>query len=661
MNQHLQEHLADSRISQAYYSDLFEGIGAAVLVVDPGTGAILDANPVACSFYGYSHAELTQLKILDLAAIPPDEVYERVRKIAAGEITYMTLPHRLASGEIREVEVYLGRSFLRGQPVNIATVHDITARKQAESQLRESEARYQALFDYMREGFSLNEIIQDEEGRVVDFLCLDANAAYELHTGQKREQAIGRTIRESMPDVDPQMIQRYGQVALTGEPLVFEYYSNTFKRHLRVHAFRPQPRRFAVIFEDVTHVRESEARYSIVFQSSHDAISIARLEDGVYLDVNEAFCTLFGVTREQAIGHTSQELSIAANPAQLDELRQKIRSQGWVKNFEAPYRNHVGQERYVLVSGGLAQVHGQTCVVMFGKEITLRKQAEMALQAAHDELEQRVEERTAALQHSLERLDLATRSAEMGIWDWDIQKNELVWDDQMYALYGLQPGEFGGAYEAWLQGVHPEDRGPSNEISQLAVRGERPYDTEFRVLWPDGSVHWLKADARVFWDAQGHPTRMVGINYDITKHKLADQALRQTQQELQANAAQLEQTNQALQKALRAKDEFMSAMSHELRTPLAGILGLTEVLQQTASEVLSEKQRRHLTNIQKSGERLLELVNHILEYTSLQSGTLIPTLLPCALDELCQMALQNIAPSPRKNNSTPNSPCRPRI
>ena len=93
-------------------------------------------------------------------------------------------------------------------------------------------------------------------------------------------------------------------------------------------------------------------------------------------------------------------------------------------------------------------------------------------------------------QKLIERLNLATHAAQMGIWDWDIQKNELVWDDQMYRLYGLKPNDFGGAYEAWLNGVHPDDRAASNEVSQQAVRGEKEYDTEFRVVWPDGTVRW---------------------------------------------------------------------------------------------------------------------------------------------------------------------------
>jgi len=527
----------DSLNSEDFYTAIFDSIGSPVLIIDSQTAAILDANEAACTFYGYPHADFIQKKILDLAAIPSEEAWQRIQKIAAGEITHMTLPHRLASGEIRTVEVDLGTKKLGDKRVNIATVHDITEREQTKEKLQTSEERYHSLFSNMSEGFAVHEIIQDETGRVVDFRFLDANQAYEQHTGHKPEDIIGHTICETMPNADPAMIERYGNVALTGKPLSFEYYSKTFNRHIRVRSFRPQPDQFASSFEDITErkqaeqtLHESEARFSTIFHASHDAISISRLSDNTYLDVNEAFCRVFGVTREQVIGHTGQELNIATNPEQREELMGRLKEKQEAANFESQFHNHKGQTGWLLISARIVKLFEQDCMVIFGKDITLRKQAEAALQVAHDELEQRVQERTQALSRSMERLDLATDAARMGIWDWDVQKNELVWDRQMYTLYGVKPEDFGGAYEAWLNGIHPDDREASDQVSLQARNGERPYDTEFRIIWPDGSVHWLKADAEIFRNKNGIPVRMVGVNYDITERKLLESELRASEQ-----------------------------------------------------------------------------------------------------------------------------------
>jgi len=129
-----------------------------------------------------------------------------------------------------------------------------------------------------------------------------------------------------------------------------------------------------------------------------------------------------------------------------------------------------------------------------------------------------------------ERLALSARAAHLGVWDWNIPKNELVWDDRMYELYGVKREDFSGAYETWLKGVHPDDRAFSDELSKQAQRGEREYDTEFRVIWPDGSIHYLKAYGQIVRDAAGRPLRMTGVNFDITESKLAEESIRKSEE-----------------------------------------------------------------------------------------------------------------------------------
>ena len=118
-----------------------------------------------------------------------------------------------------------------------------------------------------------------------------------------------------------------------------------------------------------------------------------------------------------------------------------------------------------------------------------------------------------------ERISTATRASQVGIWDWDVKNNVLVWDDQMYSLYGLKKEEFTGAYGAWIKGLHPDDMEFSRNETRLALLGEKEYDTEFRIIWPDGTIRYCKAKGEVFRDETGDPVRMVGINYDITEQK----------------------------------------------------------------------------------------------------------------------------------------------
>ena len=133
---------------------------------------------------------------------------------------------------------------------------------------------------------------------------------------------------------------------------------------------------------------------------------------------------------------------------------------------------------------------------------------------------------TADLQHTTERLALAAEAGGVGIWDYDVAQDTLIWDDEMFRLYGVTRARFSGAYEAWAAGVHPDDRQRGHEEIQQALRGEKEFDTEFRVLWPEGTVRHIRALARVQRNAAGQPMRMLGTNWDITERKQAEEALR---------------------------------------------------------------------------------------------------------------------------------------
>jgi len=124
--------------------------------------------------------------------------------------------------------------------------------------LRESEERYRSLFNAMTEGFALHEIICNDKGEPCDYRFLDINPAFERLTGLKRKEVVGRTVYEVLPDNDPYWVNIYGKVALTGEPAHFENYASALNRHYEVFAYRPEPRRFAVVFMDVTERKQAE-------------------------------------------------------------------------------------------------------------------------------------------------------------------------------------------------------------------------------------------------------------------------------------------------------------------------------------------------------------------------------------------------------------------
>ncbi len=184
-------------------------------------------------------------------------------------------------------------------------------------------------------------------------------------------------------------------------------------------------------------------------------------------------------------------------------------------NFECRIRRKDGELRWILAAGGHQHDTDGQARRMAGivQDITDRKQAEEEIRKLN------------------ERISTATKASKVGIWDWDIEKNQLIWDDQMYLLYGIKKEEFSGAYEAWINGLHPDDKVHGNEQTELALRGEKEYDTEFRIIWPDGTIRHCKAKGEVFRNLKGEPVRMVGVNFDITEQKRIDQKIREKDQE----------------------------------------------------------------------------------------------------------------------------------
>ncbi|MEZ5071283.1 MAG: PAS domain S-box protein [Bacteroidales bacterium] len=228
--------------------------------------------------------------------------------------------------------------------------------------------------------------------------------------------------------------------------------------------------------------------------------------DWRYIYLNQAATDHSHLRKEELVGRTMMEVYPGVEKTPLFEVLSQCMESRKAKRFDNQFTYPDGTLGWFELS---IQPKEEGLIIL-SVDITERK------------LEAEKRERLS------ERLNLATRAAKMGIWDWDISDNKLVWDKAMYELYGLNPGEFGGAYEAWLQGIHPEDREECDEMSRRSRLYGEEYNTEFRVLWPDGSVHWLKAEGEVFCDEKGTPVRMIGVNYDVTDQRKSELTIRES-------------------------------------------------------------------------------------------------------------------------------------
>jgi signal transduction histidine kinase/ligand-binding sensor protein len=204
-----------------------------------------------------------------------------------------------------------------------------------------------------------------------------------------------------------------------------------------------------------------------------------------------------------------------------------------------------------------------------------------------------------------ERISTATKASGLGIWDWDLKTNELLWDDQMYTLYGLKKEDYNGTTDAWMRGVDKEAREVCIRETSLAISGEKDFDTDFPAVWLDGSVHHIKAKGEVFHNEAGEPVRMVGVNYDITERKKIDDILEQRVKE---------RTSQ-LQAAINELDSFSYSVSHDLRSPLRHINGFAEILSKDYSEQLPAEAKRYLSTIIDSALKMGTLIDDLLSFS----------------------------------------------
>jgi diguanylate cyclase (GGDEF)-like protein/PAS domain S-box-containing protein len=124
-----------------------------------------------------------------------------------------------------------------------------------------------------------------------------------------------------------------------------------------------------------------------------------------------------------------------------------------------------------------------------------------------------------------ERLTVALRSGNIGCWEWDLPKNTLIWDERMYELYGVECTSANEPYTLWSNGVHPEDRNDAESLLLQAVLGPAEYDTEFRVIRPDGTILYVKACGSVIRDFEGRAERVIGVNFDISSKRLYEKKL----------------------------------------------------------------------------------------------------------------------------------------
>jgi PAS domain S-box-containing protein len=313
---------------------------------------------------------------------------------------------------------------------------------------------------------------------------------------------------------------------------------------------RPSPLVLAMV-EDITDKKKAEEvrfRHAAVIESSDDAIASATL-DGIIVSWNTGAQKIYGYTEAEAVGKPIDMLVPPELPDEENKILEMLRAGGRIQHFETVRVTKTGKRINVsLTISPIKDSSGRTVGCSgIARDISERKLAEEALRASE------------------ERLRLAQQAARIGTFDWNIRTGVNTWTPELEAMYGLPPGGFGGTQTAFENLVHPDDRAGVIKLVDAAMKSGQPTKGEWRVVWADGSVHWIAGRWQVFMDASGEPSKMIGVNTDVTERKLADEERLEVNRALEAQAALLQSREELLKIFIKFVPAAVAMLDRDMR------------------------------------------------------------------------------------------------
>ncbi len=492
--------------------------------LDLGNMDDLSANPLLCSdetfrIFGYEPGQVPVTTEFFFRGVPPEDQQAIQQTVAAAVAQRQgySLVHRVRCPDGEERIVRETGQFFEGEtsgqsPRLVGTVHDITEQRRTEEH-----TRFTALIlSQVR-----NAVIATDLAGCVTYWNQYAETLYQWTA----DEAIGKNIADltiapahSLQEAEAIRGQMRDTGSWEGEFTVQRKDGSTFPAHVVDTLFREASGAVAGVVGvsiDITERKKaledlgaSRQRLRLTLDGGRFGTFQLDLVTGRYLEISDLCRAQFGMgSGDVSISDFFQRVHPDDRAETQAALTRAAAAQE--ADFGSEYRITLpaGDIRWISVHGSITYDETGTPTLMLGatQDITERKQSERVLT------------------ESRQRLALATESAQIGIWDWDVAANTMFWDKQMYALYGIREQDFDGAYSAWQKGLHPEDRAEGEARIVLALEGSKDFHTQFRVIWPTGEVRSLEAHAIVTRASDGTARRMIGVNWDITERKQAEE------------------------------------------------------------------------------------------------------------------------------------------
>ncbi len=581
--------IKDALDRERWLRSIFEQAGVGVALIDAGTGRFSRINQRFCDLVGRARSDMLADRLADL--VDPEDLpglTQRLAQLIDGDTAEISLDCRCRHRDRRVVhtDLTVSRTWSPGSPpdVLIAVANDITDRQQAR----------QVIDSFFDQPMNLHLIAE------VDGTIRRVNRGWERALGYRTDQLEGTRLFDL---VHPEDLARTtaevekmksGEASLyfenryrhrDGSYRVLAWSASALTEHATIHA----------VASDITERKSAERELREQLLNLQLAQEIGRIG-------NWTLDPAVGVPSWSPLIYQIYDRDPALGPPHLSEYRE-IYQDDQYRIFHRAIRDAIDRGRPYTITlrlnlpGGVTKWVADSC-----QPDPDRGPAGHYLRGTIQDISDRVTdaERLRAL---TDHVRLATKAAGVGIWDVDLATGQLVWNEEMFRIYGIVPSGFDGRMGGWLALVHPDDRATAFATFRKKINAEAEFSTEFRIRRPDGAVRSILARGRVTRADDGTPVGMLGTNWDVTDYREA--------------LARAEAAKDQAEAANAAKSRFLATMSHELRTPLNAVLGFSRVLADSETDPV---RRDQFAIIIDAGTTLLNLIQDILDLTRIEAG-----------------------------------------
>ncbi len=395
--------------------------------------------------------------------------------------------------------------------------------------------------------------------------------------------------------------------------------------------------------------------YSQLFQLLPQRYIILRVDDPKFsfVEVNTAHSAMTGVSRENMLGRSFFEV--------FPDVSERFKTTGYSELAEAfrtvirtkkPYVLSVFRYDIADADGNFIERYWrQAHYPLMAKDDTVQ----YILQSSHDVTEELLAENK--LRETQAQLEDALNIGKVGSWLWNVDRNLVVVNRTLSELLGIDiaKGQKGLSIKAFTDTIHPEDRSRVLADINNSITKNRSFESEFRNVSTDGTVHWVLARGRLEIDKNGRSASFPGVIVDITeRHNFEAQIEKaRLREELnQREAELLIRRNEELEMISRTKDEFVALASHQLRTPATAVKQYVGMVLQGYVGNISDTQTEMLDKAFESNERQIEIINQILNAARVDTGRLVLTLAPLNVQTQLQGIVEDMRPSIEQKGHT---------